>query len=426
MRGSSVRARRLRFSLFVILALLYLLFFGVSAQARGWFDYIGVDYRVYWASAQIARTYGFADVYDLNRQTEFQDRVYRQYARAAQTKPVEVIEIPYLPIFIAPLLPFGLLDPMTGFVLWSAANGLFYLAYVWRLMRASRTRFDAFLGIGVFLSLPFMFNLFFGQIDIILFVALGEALIALGRDKEATAGAWLAGLLLKPQLLVLILPGLLIQKKWRALAGFGAVALLLIVASVVLAGVDGMLAWTRLVLNFAAPQGVATNFTESMMSWRALALNWDSVAPLKIGWGLALVGIGITAFAGLSLWFYARASEKYLWVWLGTLAATFAVAWHSHVHTAVLLFAPMILGWQEFRSLRVLRWWLVLPAAAFLGVVWIYTPLILAFDSAASLVGPAFAHIVVGAILLVLNLMILYQTWQHLRQSKEQARHAVQ
>jgi len=407
-------------------AILYFAFFMLSAQARGWFDYLGVDYRVYWASAQIARTYGFADVYDLNRQTEFQDRVYRQYARSAQTKPVEVIEIPYLPIFIAPLLPFGLLDPMTGFVLWSVINGLFYLAYVWRLMRASRTRFDAFLGIGVFLSLPLMFNLFFGQIDIILFVALGEALIALGRGKEAAAGAWLAGLLLKPQLLVLILPGLLIQKKGRALAGFGAVALLLGAASVVLAGVDGMLAWTRLVLNFAAPQGVATNFTESMMSWRALALNWDSVVPLKIGWGLALVGIAATGLAGIGLWFYARASEKYLWVWLGTLAATFAVAWHSHVHTAVLLFAPMILGWQEFRSLRVLRWWLVLPAAAFLGVVWIYTPLILAFDSAATLVGPAFAHIVVGAILLVLNLIILYQTWQHLRRSKEQARHAVQ
>lgn len=407
-------------------AILYFAFFMLSAQARGWFDYLGVDYRVYWASAQIARTYGFADVYDLNRQTEFQDRVYRQYARSAQTKPVEVIEIPYLPIFIAPLLPFGLLDPMTGFVLWSVANGLFYLAYVWRLIRASRTRFDAFLGLGVFLSLPLMFNLFFGQIDIILFVALGEALIALGRDKEATAGAWLAGLLLKPQLLVLILPGLLIQKKWRALAGFGAVALLLGVASVVLAGVDGMLAWARLVLNFAAPQGVATNFTESMMSWRALALNWNSVAPFQIGWGIAALGIGITTLAGLSLWFYARASEKYLWVWLGTLAATFAVAWHSHAHTAVLLFAPMILGWQEFRSLRVLRWWLILPAAAFLGVVWLYTPLILAFDSAATLVGPAFAHIVVGAILLVLNLIILYQTWQHLRRSKEQARHAVQ
>lgn len=407
-------------------AILYFAFFMLSAQARGWFDYLGVDYRVYWASAQIARTYGFADVYDLNRQTEFQDRVYRQYARSAQTKPVEVIEIPYLPIFIAPLLPFGLLDPMTGFVLWSVINGLFYLAYVWRLMRASRTRFDAFLGLGVFLSLPLMFNLFFGQIDIILFVALGEALIALGRDKEAAAGAWLAGLLLKPQLLVLILPGLLIQKKWRALAGFGAVALLLGAASVVLASVDGMLAWTRLVLNFAAPQGVATNFTESMMSWRALALNWNSVAPFQIGWGIAALGIGITTLAGLSLWFYARASEKYLWVWLGTLAATFAVAWHSHAHTAVLLFAPMILGWQEFRSLRVLRWWLVLPAAAFLGVVWLYTPLILAFDSAATLVGPAFAHIVVGAILLVLNLIILYQTWQHLRRSKEQARHAVQ
>lgn len=426
MKNAAARRWRAQVVWLALAAILYFAFFMLSAQARGWFDYLGVDYRVYWASAQIARTYGFADVYDLNRQTEFQDRVYRQYARSAQTKPVEVIEIPYLPIFIAPLLPFGLLDPMTGFVLWSVINGLFYLAYVWRLMRASRTRFDAFLGIGVFLSLPLMFNFFFGQIDIILFVALGEALIALGRGKEAAAGAWLAGLLLKPQLLVLILPGLLIQKKWRALAGFGAVALLLIVASVVLAGVDGMLAWTRLVLNFASPQGVATNFTESMMSWRALALNWNSVVPFQIGWGIAALGIGITTLAGLSLWFYARASEKYLWVWLGTLAATFAVAWHSHAHTAVLLFAPVILGWQEFRSLRVLRWWLVLPAAAFLGVVWIYTPLILAFDSAATLVGPAFAHIVVGAILLVLNLIILYQTWQHLRRSKEQARHAVQ
>ena len=43
---------------------------------RGLFEYVGIDFRLFYASGQIIRDHGFNAVYDTNLQTQYQLPIY--------------------------------------------------------------------------------------------------------------------------------------------------------------------------------------------------------------------------------------------------------------------------------------------------------------------------------------------------------------
>lgn len=397
--------KRLAQSVLALLAVFYLLF---NIATHGLFDYVAADYRSFVASAEIARDHSFAAVYDLSLQREYQLPLWN-YSFGALQQPFDVIPMPYLPPFVGPFLFFLWLSPSASWLAWTVLNLVVFVFYVRRLASVAGLRADPLLYVVLLTSLPAYFNWFFGQIDVWLLVFVGESLIAFRRNRDLLGGVWLAGLLVKPQMLILVLPGLVITRQFRALAGFSAAALLVGLVSVLMAGPAGIVSLLQLVAGYASLQGVASNFPESMMNWRALAVNLADIGMPQMGWAVAVPGMIATFVASLALWLRRpeTTSIDYAKIWLGTFAATCIVAWHSHVHTALILIAPAIFVLADAgQSRRALNLWLYLPTVVFLGVIWLGIPAAAAFQTT-NLSVPRLAHIFSGIVVFGANLGLL-------------------
>ena len=168
--------------------------------------------------------------------------------------------------------------------------------------------------------------------------------------------------MIKPQILVLILPGLLIGRRWPALGGFGVGAVALAVASFGLAGVQGMVDLMRL-LTFEAA-GPASAAPQHMVNWRSLAVNLEPLLPPALAWGLAAAGMLVTAGVALALWRrpIAASPERLALVWTATFAATCAATWHSHQHMAMPVIVLLLyLALKGILPTRHLFAWLLAP-----------------------------------------------------------------
>lgn len=371
-------------------AVFYALFTAGTLRTRGLFDYLGSDYLAFRASADISRALGFAQVYDLATQDAYQRPLFEAYASGPLHGAYAPVPTPFLPPFIFMLWPLLLLAPVPGFVAWTAVNAAGLALYLWRFTRAVGLRCREYL-FPVLLSAPAFATLFFGQVNVWLLVCLGEFFLAFSREKEFRSGLWLSGLLLKPQMLVLLLPGLLIGRRFRALAGFAAAGLVIGVLSLLLAGPQGTLDLGRLLLGYS--RGLATNNPQVMVNWRSLAVNLQAVLPGAWAWVAAGIGMALTAALGLALWFRPAAlpSVQPGVALLGTYAATCAATWHAHV-SAALPAVVLLLGVRP----QVPRWlvnlWLLIPTLLF---------------PVAFLAVPGIAHNLVGLSLLLLNLLLV-------------------
>ena len=355
---------------FAALATVYVGFTAASLLGLGLFANVGWDFRGFWASAEIARSVGFAEVYSLDIQEQFQRPLYDAYAQSAARFAYATNPTPFLAIFVLPfelLLPFG---PVGGFLIFTVLNAGIQVAYLWRFSRALGGYGDRRLFLAVMLSLPVFANLLYGQVNLWLTICLGEFLLAAVRGQGMRGGLWLGGLLLKPQTLVLLLPGLLLGRQWKTLAGFAASGLVLVAASVLLTGIPGMLGYLQILTGYAGRLPI--NYPEHMTNWRALAVNLTLLVSPEIAWGLASVGLVLTLGLALSLWLrpVAWSSSQFVLVLLGTYAATLAVTWHAHLHMAMPMIVPLVwLAAKGRVSRRMLVGWLVAPGLLYILIM---------------------------------------------------------
>lgn len=399
-------------------ATVYVGFTAGTLLTQGLFDSVGVDFRAFWASANIAHSLGFAQVYDLGAQEQFQRPLYDAYAQGAGRFAYATNPTLFLPIFVLPfqlLLPLG---PVGGFVLWTILSAGFLLAYLWRFASALGTAGDRRLLLAVMLSFPVFSNLLYGQVSVWLTICLGEFLLACVRGRTVRGGLWLGGLLLKPQTLVLLLPGLLLGRQWKTLAGFAASGVALVAASVALAGPPGMLAYVQLLVGYAG--GSSTTYPEIMTNWRALAVNLGLIMPSQIAWALAACGLALTAGAAVLLWLRPLdvASPRFVIALLGTYAATLAVTWQAHLHMAVPMIVPLVwLAAKKSVSRGRLDAWLVAP-----GLVYILAmPLGLGMLAGILPVIPAYSYRLVGSAMLILNVAVTVWAARHLLRGEKAA-----
>lgn len=365
---------------------------------------IGVDFRAFWSAGYIANNQGYAEVYDLEQMGAVQGEIIPPSGSA----PLPVVPVPYLPIFVVIFQVFALLPPIPAFSVWSALNGIglvLYLVFIFRNLKIQS--WSAFIFPGV-LAFPVFFNLYSGQINLLLLICVGEFLRNILLQKDLQAGLWLGGLVLKPQLLILILPVLLLQKKWKLLGGSFLSILVAVIISLVLAKPSGLAAMVTLILKYSA--GLPTNIPENMMNWRMIGERLSWFLPPTYAWVVAAVGMTCTATIVFLLWRkpLATDSAEFLAAFTGTLAATLAITWHSHVHMAMILLLPVFyLHARQKLGQKIVHWWLF---SVPIITLFISFPLRLLFADTYDLM-----HGLQGSIMLVFNLVFIGWAWKFIR-----------
>ncbi|MGZ6316856.1 MAG: glycosyltransferase 87 family protein, partial [Anaerolineales bacterium] len=180
--------------------------------------HLAIDYCSFWSAGRVASTRGYADVYNLNIMESVQRSVFP--ARYETGGTFATVPTPYLPIFVLPFSLLGFLGPFAGYWIWAILN-LVVLLYYLRFFAIKMTGQPPSkrLMLLILLSLPVFLNFFYGQVNIWLTIFLGEYMRAAASGKPFKAGLWLAGLLLKPQYLILIGVAVLMQRSIKMLAG---------------------------------------------------------------------------------------------------------------------------------------------------------------------------------------------------------------
>ena len=222
--------------------------------------------------------------------------------------------------------------------------------------------------------------------------------------KPLKAGVYLAGLLLKPQILVLIIPFLLLRGEVKVLGGFALVALVILTLSILLSRQEGLK--ELLLLWLKGAKGLPTTGPEIMMNWRMLLVHLSTFLSPTIGWVIAGLGMVLTAALTFYLWkkLPPNDGEAFVVAFLGTIAATLTITWHSHFHLGMLLLPPII--WLYHTNIfpkNLFYAWVFTPTATFFLIY-----LIGALAQITKITLPvAWGGFILGSCFLALNLCFL-------------------
>ena len=302
---------------------------------------MSVDFCGYYGAGQVWNEQGGPEIYDQETLWAYQKDLFSSM-NTSETDS-EIVSIVYLPVFLFPLRTFALIPFRVSLLFWYGLNFAILILYLMFFSRkVSGKKLPVQILLWLLAAYPVFRNFYDGQINILLLICIGEFLRATTSDKPIWSGVWLGGWLLKPQLLILILPFLLIQKKYKALLGF-------IISSIVLAGLSFLLVgWEGLLrlkdVIFASAGGGANSHFEYMMNWRAVGLFTSLLMSPVVGEIILWAGSVLTAVIPLYVFRKKLQSDSPMFViaLLGIIAATTAVSYHSHVHTAI-IFIPILL-----------------------------------------------------------------------------------
>jgi hypothetical protein len=350
------------------LLLFYLIYTALQIINRTMCGQIGIDYCAFWSAGRVANLHGYEQVYDLGTLGQIERTIL---PAAADPSRFAVNPVPYLPIFVVPFQLLSLLPPEISYWTWTAINlaalALYLQYFTQRMGQRSPT---IRLMVLIFASLPVYLNMFAGQVAVWLAICSGEFMLALCHKRPFRAGLWLGGLLLKPQLLVLIGLVVLLQRSLRILAGLAVTSSVVLAACLLLSSPEAVPRMLDLWLIQGSGGGYSV-WLEGHMNWRMLAFHVSAISNPWLGTGIVVVGMLATLIITLYVWrrpFDPRPSLRAIAV-LGILAGSAILAWHSHINTAMLLIPPIIYLYQaKILPPRALAIWVFLPALFFVAV----------------------------------------------------------
>ncbi len=389
------------------LLLFYILFEAWQALTPGMFGIeIANDYGEYIRGGTRANTYDFAWI------TE-----WRLQGRPPVSGEEWAGMLPYPPVFTVPFQLLAFLDPRISYWIWIAINLATLYVYLRFFARRLNLQLPARLMTMVFAGLPVFHNLWLGQVNVWLLICVGELLRALLEQKPFKAGMWIGGLLLKPQILILIGLLLLVQRAWKIIAGLAVTSSVVGLVSFLLVGPGGFFqiwrSWTQ------AAQAPVSEWVEGMMNWRMIDILLSTVTSAWVGLAVAIVGMLITA--GLCLYAWRRsfypAPRQYISVGiLGLLTATALVSWHSQIHMAMIFIPPILYLYLTGRlPQKVMQAWFLWPALLFVATV--FGPETLMFLKVIPLSARVVIWFLLGASEFSLNLFLFFWALRESRQA---------
>ena len=366
-------------SLLAAIVFFYLLLFGLWISEGDFPAKYGVDYTAFWSIGKIADEKGYSQIYDLNnlRTVQIQERQTLGLPVNTDTHSYSPIPAPFFAFFVPPFQLLSRINPLSGYWIWTLFNLVFLILYlvffINKIFPASSTQINGLKVLVLMLiSFPVFINMITGQVEVLLLICAGEFLRNALRNKPILSGIWLGGLLLKPQLLILIVPLFFIMRYWRVLAGFMVSAGIIVATSLLLSGFAGMEALFNLWTRFSGD--IVANSPELMVNWRMIGVNLNTLLNTSLGWIITALGIVLTT---LAVYFLVRHKQPYgspSWVMTmtGVFTATLAITWHSHYHMALVLIPFLIYAflYDLIPEKIIFLWVIVTPIAWFaMGII---------------------------------------------------------
>jgi hypothetical protein len=305
----------------------------------------GVDYLAFWSAGKIADEKGYAEIYSIEnlRTVQTQELETQGLLEKGEGTTINPFPAPYFSFFVIPFQFLSRVNPKLSYWLWTSINLLVLIGYLIFFLRKtqpenSHLSSNKRIILLMLLSFPVALNLAEGQLEVFLLVCTGEFIRYALNKKSLPSGLWLGGLLLKPQLLIIIIPVLLILKNLKVLMGFFASSGVIFGSSLIISGFKGMKSLIALWTQYSA--GIATNSPQAMINWRMIAVNLNS----PLGWIIAIMGMALSLTA---VYFLVKnkdafGTSRWVMIMLGVFSATLAITWHSHYHMAVVLIPFLI------------------------------------------------------------------------------------
>lgn len=329
--------------------------------------HLAIDFCAFWSAGHVANVDGYPAIYNLDLLRQIQLNLFPNLLNLSN---FNLSPVAYLPVFIIPFQWLAYIDPLPGYFIWTMINLIILVVYLRFLYQKMIGRpLPIRLLVLFIICLPVYWNLFNGQVEVWLLICIGEFMRATLSGKPFKAGLWLGGLLIKPQVLILIVLALLFQRAGKILTGFITSSVVILGVSWFMIGLNGFQHLIDLWLGFS--NGLPTNDVEIMMNWRMVGLHLSFLTSPTVGW--IVIGLGLTATLLAVIYIWDRQIEpgsgSFVIASLGLLAATNLFAWHSHIHMAMILIPPLIyLKGQNLLPDKLLNYWVYLPAAIYIGV----------------------------------------------------------
>ena len=268
-----------------------------------------------------------------------------------------------------------------AYFLWMGISLILYLAGIGAVMAAffPRQRLkSALIFCFALASRAFLMDtLLNGQLSSVAVFAAGLAVTLDRRSKPLLSGLALAILAYKPTLLIIILPMLLLTRRFRTLASFLAGTAVLLLASTAYAGFEIWSAYLRMLRFFTEMSGL--NGHSWLRLWKYIDLNafshaipgGRSTAGLVI---LACLTCGVAAWLALLLWKSAKAgAPAQSLAWAATLTWTLLLNVYVPRYDSILAAISLILTLAALQALGWRKAWgrMVFLALVVFAATWI-------------------------------------------------------
>lgn len=333
-----------------MLCLHLLLFINLRERIRQGYP----DFTVYYTAATMLRAGLGHQLYDLNVQYEVQKKSVGSIASRQGALPY--IHPPFEALIF---LPLAYLPYPQAFVVWDLLNlgALFGLALLLRKSVSTLRLIPTWEFVIANLAFFPIFVCFLqGQDSILLLLICGLGFNALKKKDDLVAGCWFALGMFKFQFMIPIVLLAGIWRRRRAAAGFAVVSIVLVLASVGLAGWESSLRYPAFALRITnAPSlgGVAAEFAPNL---RGLILGWPMHFSRTIGSAIVLL-ISILIF--ISVFVFATMKghgenqpEKLELKFSLAVVASVLIAWQTNMHDLSLLVLPLVLMADYYRRAR--------------------------------------------------------------------------
>lgn len=282
---------------------------------------LGNDFAGFFVAAQILDRGQADQLYD----RALHDQLYHELL--PKLDPHD--SIPYVhPPFVA-----GVLRPLTwcsyevAVALWLVVSLSLFIVGVWLLVRSSSGLPREQTGLVLLLALsfePFLMECWLGgQLSAVGFFSYALAWYFLSRNRPIASGMALGLSFYKPTLLLLLLPLLIIGRRWRMLLGMTITGVLLVGLSLALVGWDVSVGYLDVLLNFRKS---TSGGGLPILTWKYVDLN-NALRSLWGGQSLSRTAVfgmlALVPFAWLAKawwrWDSCEATSRQ-WLWAATLA----------------------------------------------------------------------------------------------------------